>query len=293
MVPHAAAQPLLDALQAGNPKVVANFTEVQVGSAAAGAARCGLGVKAVRGSSAQETGGDWQACVRRAGPQPCRLPPSLPACLLQRPGLMAGFGMNNLLLEAGWLKFPSLMHSVWAAQHLVYMHRLDARLAGKHRREATTSRTALRRTAPPDVPCSTAVQQQHALQSSHAPARPPASARAPLACPSAAPALNVPVVISERFSGTKPLRIDVAMPSAAQLAGMNRLQLDFTLDCPGPRDNSEPARWPPRLQAGPGRAELRRAVRVQRSPAAPPWHRLPHLGSRDSAVCLLQHRPQP
>ncbi len=53
-----------------------------------------------------------------------------PALLLQRPGLVAGFGARNRLFEVGWLKFPSLMTAVWAAQHLVYMRSLASKLAG-------------------------------------------------------------------------------------------------------------------------------------------------------------------
>ena len=49
----------------------------------------------------------------------------------QRPGLVAGFGARNRLFEVGWLKFPSLMTAVWAAQHVEYMRQLQTRLSGE------------------------------------------------------------------------------------------------------------------------------------------------------------------
>ena len=56
--------------------------------------------------------------------------PAPPTRSQQRPGLVAGFGARNRLFEVGWLKFPSLMTAVWAAEHLVYMRQLTAKLAG-------------------------------------------------------------------------------------------------------------------------------------------------------------------
>lgn len=62
----------------------------------------------------------------------------------------------------------------------------------------------------------------------------------PLPSHSAAPALTVPVFANRPITGNAPLRVEVAMPSAQQLAGMNRLELDMGLGCPPPgRDACE------------------------------------------------------
>lgn len=47
---------------------------------------------------------------------------------LQGPGLFAGIDAHGRLLEAGWQKFPSLLHLVWAAQWEEYKRGLEARL---------------------------------------------------------------------------------------------------------------------------------------------------------------------
>jgi hypothetical protein len=64
----------------------------------------------------------------------------------------------------------------------------------------------------------------------------------PTALPShpAAPALTVPVFANRPITGSAPLRVEVAMPSAQQLAGMNRVEVDMSLGCPPPgRDACE------------------------------------------------------
>lgn len=53
-------------------------------------------------------------------------------------------------------------------------------------------------------------------------------------------ALRVPVFTGQPFVGDAGLRVAVTMPSAHQLAGAARLELDFTLGCPGPRDTDCP-----------------------------------------------------
>lgn len=74
--------------------------------------------------------------------------------------------------------------------------------------------------------------------------------RRALAAALAAPALMVPVFTGQPFVGDAGLRVAVAMPGQHQLAPYTRLELDFTLGCPGPRDadcplwvGARPLRW--------------------------------------------------
>lgn len=115
-------------------------------------------------------------------------PPTANFTEVARPGLVAGFGARNRLFEVGWLKFPSLMTAVWAAEHLVYMRQLTAKLA--------------------------------------------------------APALMVPVFARQPITGSAPIKVEVTMPSARQLTGMNKLEVDMNLGCPPPnRDAFCPSKW--------------------------------------------------
>ena len=60
----------------------------------------------------------------------------------------------------------------------------------------------------------------------------------------AAPALTVPVFAGAPITGNAPLKVDVTMPSAWRLAGMNRLEVDMSLGCPPPgRDVGEDTAW--------------------------------------------------
>ena len=60
----------------------------------------------------------------------------------------------------------------------------------------------------------------------------------PLPCHHAAPALKLPVFINVPAVGTAGARTTLTLP--ASVASYDRLELDFTLGCPGPNDTSCP-----------------------------------------------------